>query len=363
MFLYYWRHLLGILVFYLCYIHVFLSPLLSSRSLFLQQSLSLYQNIPIHLLGSLKATVSIFKYKPGILSTCLLFVDFFNEFDFWDSGNVSDPTADSTYPTAAYYMPKEAAQNQSLAYVTDQGNFRLGVDSTFTYHGLDLRPSVRITSHKTIQQGLIIIDAAHVAYALTAWPSIWLTDVSQPWPTAGEIDIYESVGLSHQNTMSYHTSSGCFYDANATQTGILSTVSLDCNALSNGDQACGSADPNTNSFGEGANTGGGSVYALEWTDSAMKMWHFNRVGVPADITKGKPNPSVWGPPVANLASTYCELNSYFGPQSLIMNIDLCGTWAGSVYPGGPQACFKYAQANPEAFKDAYFEIASVKFYQ
>ncbi|KIJ32684.1 glycoside hydrolase family 16 protein [Sphaerobolus stellatus SS14] len=117
--------------------------------------------------------------------------DFFNEFDFWDSGNVSDPTADSTYPTAAYYMPKEAAQNQSLAYVTGQGNFRLGVDSTFTYHGLDLRPSVRITSHKTIQQGLIIIDAAHVAYALTAWPSIWLTDVSQPWPTAGEIDIYE----------------------------------------------------------------------------------------------------------------------------------------------------------------------------
>lgn len=49
------------------------------------------------------------------------------------------------------------------------------------------------------------------------------------------------------------------------------------------------------------------------------MWHFNRNEVPKDIAKGTPNPSGWGTPVTNLASTHCDLNSFFGPQSLIIN--------------------------------------------
>ncbi|KIJ53191.1 glycoside hydrolase family 16 protein [Sphaerobolus stellatus SS14] len=289
--------------------------------------------------------------------------DFLNQFDYWNSGSAQDPTSNNANPSAAYFMPKTAAEGQGLVYVTEEGNFHLGVDSTFAYQDSNLRPSVRITSQKTIQQGLLIIDAPHLAYGQTAWPSIWLTSSSQPWPTAGEIDIYEGVGMSTQNTMSYHTSSGCYYDTNAKQTGELSTVSTNCDALSNGDQACGNIDPSTNSFGQAANIGGGSVYAMEWTASAIKMWHFNRANVSKDITAGKPNPAGWGTPVTNLASTYCNLNYYFGAQSLIIDIDICGTWAGAVYAGGPQACFEYAQSNPEAFDTAYFEIASVKYYQ
>lgn len=72
--------------------------------------------------------------------------------------------------------------------------------------------------------------------------------------------------------MSYHTSSGCYYDTNAQQTGFLSDFGTDCNALDNNDQACGNVDPNTASYGDGANEGGGSVYAMEWTDDGIKVW-------------------------------------------------------------------------------------------
>ena len=189
-------------------------------------------------------------------------------------------------------MPKTPAQQQGLVYVTDEGNFRtylfkraifishlnwlfclldLGVDTSFAYSRSNLRPSVRITSHKTFTQGLLIIDAPHLAYGPATWPAIWTTSSSAVWPTAGEIDIYEGVGTTTQNTMSYHTSAGCHYDTSAKQTGLLSHFGTDCNALNNNDQACGNVDPSTNSYGSGANNGGGSVYAIEWTDSAIKV--------------------------------------------------------------------------------------------
>lgn len=326
----------------------------------------LFTQLPLSLV-SLAASLSFFSSthaKSYSLSWELQGNDFMDEFDFWDSGSSSDPTSSSTDPTAAYYMPKSAAQQQGLVYITDEGNFHLGVDNTFSYSHSNLRPSVRLTSQKSFTQGLLIIDAPHLAYGQGAWPAIWLTSTSAPWPTAGEIDIYEGVGTSTQNTMSYHTSSGCSYDTTAKQTGILAKgVGTNCNALANGDQACGNVDPSNESFGSGANEGGGSVYALEWTDSAIKMWHFNRANVPSDITSGKPSPSGWGTPVTNLASTYCDLSSYFGAQSLIIDIELCGTWAGAVYPGGSQACLEFVQSNPEAFDTAYFEVASVKHYQ
>jgi hypothetical protein len=47
----------------------------------------------------------------------------------------------------------------------------------------------------------------------------------------------------------------------------------------------------------------------------------------------------------------------------VIAVELCGTWEGNVYPGGPQACLSFVQQNPSAMKSAYFEINSLKYYQ
>ena len=44
-------------------------------------------------------------------------------------------------------------------------------------------------------------------------------------------------------------------------------------------------------------------------------------------------------------------------------VELCGSWEGNVFPGGQQACLSFVQQNPSAFKSAYFEIKSLKYYQ
>lgn len=140
------------------------------------------------------------------------------------------------------------------------------------YSGTDLRPSVRISSQTTIQYGLLILDAAHLPYGEGTWPAFWLLGADGNWPDSGEIDIYEGVGDSLQNTVSYHTSAGCSYQPDPDQTGELNTaVGTDCNALANNDEACGNTDPSTTSFGSGASSNGGSVYAIEWTSDFIKV--------------------------------------------------------------------------------------------
>jgi hypothetical protein len=49
--------------------------------------------------------------------------DFINGFDFWDGAVRQDPTGSSTNPSAAHYMPKDAAQKQGLVWVNDKGHF------------------------------------------------------------------------------------------------------------------------------------------------------------------------------------------------------------------------------------------------
>ncbi|KAF8509895.1 concanavalin A-like lectin/glucanase domain-containing protein [Hysterangium stoloniferum] len=290
--------------------------------------------------------------------------DFMNDFDFWDDGNANDPTGSGSAPSAAYYMPRSAAQSQGLVWMLIAA-IGLSVDSTHSYGGDGLRPSVRISSQSSIHHGLLILDAVHLPYGHGTWPAFWLSGADGNWPYSGEIDLIEGVNNNVHNTVSYHTGPGvCSYDTGTSQSGSLNTqFGTDCNALENNDETCGNTDPSGSSYGNGANDVGGGVWAMEWTSSHIKTWHFNRDSIPTDISHGKPNPQGWGRPVTNLDSSNCDIDQAFGPQSIVFNIELCGTWAGNVFDGGPQACVNYVQHDPGAFNDAYFEIKSLKYYQ
>ncbi|KAF8506188.1 beta-1,3-1,4-glucanase [Hysterangium stoloniferum] len=289
--------------------------------------------------------------------------NFIDKFTFWDDSQRTDPTGTSQDPSAANFVSSASAQQRGLVAVNDQGNFVLSSDSTSRLDGNARRPSVRIQSTDSIHHGLLILDAAHLPYGNTSWPSFWLSGADGNWPYSGEIDIYEGVNFNTRNTMSYHTSDGCSYDTSVKQTGNLAPVGTNCNALANNDEACGNLDPSTTSFGSGANSNGGSYYAMEWTSDHIKMWHFNRAYAPSDIASGEPNPADWPTPVTYLASTNCDIDSHFLDQVIIFAVEICGTWAGAVFPGGPYDCIQYAQQNPEAFGSAYFEVRSLSYYQ
>ena len=112
------------------------------------------------------------------------------------------------------------------------------------------------------------------------------------------------------------------------------------------------------------------VYALELRDAGIRTWFFSRFSIPADISNstGSPDPSSWGTALADFPSTDCDIGSHFKNQSIIANIDICGSWAGAanVYntqDSCPGTCTDFAAMNAAAFVDAYFEFASFKVYR
>ncbi|KAF8581955.1 glycoside hydrolase family 16 protein [Ramaria rubella] len=319
-------------------------------------------HIPLLLAGLLSVVSPIQGYT---LSRTYTGRDFITEFDFWDGNARKDPTGSPETPSAAFYTPQGPAEQQGLVWVNKAGHFGLSVDSKHVFSGSQLRPSVRIHSKESIHHGLLILDAVHLPYGTSTWPAFWLSGADGKWPYSGEMDIIEGIGNSVKNIVSYHTGPNvCHYNPNVEQTGSLNkAVGTDCNALEHGDTACGNIDPSTTSYGNGANSVGGGVWAVEWTPSHIKTWHFNRNNIPGDIANGKPNPDGWGTPVTNLDSSNCNIDAAYGPQSIIFNIELCGTWAGALFNGGPQACMDYVRKNPSAFKTAYFEINYLKYYQ
>jgi hypothetical protein len=194
------------------------------------------------------------------------------------------------------------------------------------------RFSVRITSTTQYSDGLFIFDVIHTPTGCATWPALWLSDPSN-WPTNGEIDVMEAVNVvsSAENQLTLHTSSGCSMGGvKRKETGKSLTSS--CVNSTDDNAGCG-VDAGTATFGAGFNDNGGGIMAMELRSAGIRIWQFLRSSVPADITAGTPDPSTWGTATADFPSTGCDIGTHFKNQSIIANIDLCGSWAGtpSVY--------------------------------
>lgn len=100
--------------------------------------------------------------------------NFFDLFTFWD-------TADPTEGFVAY-QDYQTANNTGLIS-SSTSNVQMRVDSSnVTANG---RPSVRITSDKSYESGLFVIDVEHLPTGCGTWPAFWL--VGPDWPNQGEI--------------------------------------------------------------------------------------------------------------------------------------------------------------------------------
>ncbi|KAF7887262.1 uncharacterized protein EAF02_003909 [Botrytis sinoallii] len=284
---------------------------------------------------------------------------FFDNFDYF---NTDDPTVGFVH-----YVDSEVAAQYNLTYASSSSAV-IRVDTSVT---ADSNPnastgrfSVRIESKTQYTDGLFIFDIVHTPIGCATWPALWLTD-SNNWPTNGEIDIMEAVNVvsSKKNQMTLHTTSGCSMDVKRKETG--KPIQSSCLNSTNFNAGCGVHD-SAGTFGADFNSNGGGVMAMELRTAGIRMWQFGRDAIPNDISSGSPDPSTWSEAAADFPSTDCNIGNHFKNQSIIVNIDLCGNWAGapSVYDVDcPGTCTDYVANNATAFADAYWQFNNFTVYQ
>ncbi|GAA5999216.1 hypothetical protein JCM5350_003384 [Sporobolomyces pararoseus] len=226
-----------------------------------------------------------------------------------------------------------------------------------------LRNSVRISSKQTVQLGSIVIaDILNIPHGPSVWPAFWLVTSEGNWPYGGEIDIIEGVHDSVQNQATLHTAPGCTLSTPMQASGtILETT---CNAFENFNVGCGVQDQSKSSYGSGWNAAGGGVYATTFDETGVSVWNFLRDEIPSDITAGKPDPSNWGTPSARWDSSTCDMQKFFGPQSIVFDITLGGDWAGSNFNEfGYSGTWQDYIKKGSNFEQAFWEVNYVKVFQ
>ncbi|KAI6809085.1 hypothetical protein KC340_g18200 [Hortaea werneckii] len=298
-----------------------------------------------------------------------------NFFDAWTAYSDDDPT----HGFVKYQTMQDAADQTLAAYTydptTESTHAYIGVDRT--NHAPDGRNSVRLISKQKFDIGtLAVLDMVHAPTGPGTWGAYWFLGSGSQWPHAGEIDVFEQVHDTPHAATTLHTSPGCSVD-NSSSLFQNTLKETDCNA---GEAAMGcstdaytgaqTAQRNLATAGDAFNQQGGGVYVMSWTHSGISVWMFGRDSLPSDLAAGKPNPSSWtDKPLAVFGGQGCDFNEAFVAQNAIINITLCGDWAGKVWESsgmaektGADTCEDFVANNPEAFAEAYFQIASFKVY-
>ncbi|KAJ5720138.1 hypothetical protein N7493_007016 [Penicillium malachiteum] len=284
--------------------------------------------------------------------------EFFDYFHFYDG---PDPTNGWVN-----YMDGDSASKAGLVKITDEGTVYLGVDHTTTLSPSDKgRNSVRVGTNKYYEHSLVIADIAHMpGNACGSWPAFWT--VGKEWPGDGEIDIIEGVNMQDHNEIVMHTSGTCALK----DEGMSGYVNATGCGEALGPVGC-VIEGDKGSYGTLFNKAGGGVYAMEWTEEFVKIWHFPRSSIPESISKGEPDVSEFGIPMA-LVEEGCDVANSFKSQSFVFDVTFCGDWAGGVFgeSGCPMSssdsfasCTNFVAQNPGQFNDTYWEINSVKVYQ
>ncbi|KAJ7683788.1 glycoside hydrolase family 16 protein [Mycena rosella] len=283
---------------------------------------------------------------------------FYNSFNF---ETAPDPTHGRVN-----YVDQATATNTNLTFAAGNTFVLRADDKTVLDPNGAGRNSVRISSKNAYTTHVAVFDMAHIPVGCGTWPAVWETGGS--WPYGGETDIFEAVNGQGTNQATLHTSPGCTMPASRSETGT--PVQLDCDTSVNGNAGCGVTFAQGTSNGPAFNDNGGGWYAMERTNAAISVWFWSHSdpSVPADVRAGGSTVSTdaWGLPSATFPNTSCDIASHFVAHNIIINLTLCGDWAGeaSVYAssGCPSTCNDFVNNNPAAFTDAFFEFNSINVY-
>lgn len=297
------------------------------------------------------------------------------------SGFTAFTGADPTNGNVAYVGMDYAAERSYLGYIDNQVT-----NSTNAYIGVDYsnvtadRNSVRLSSKQTFSAGTIMtLDVVHAPVAYGTWPAVWMLGglPGGTWPNTngGEIDALEWVHETNYNSMTLHTGECTVDNSSSAFQGQLQNTNCNAGSGSTGCSIEALSQDNTNgatlaTAGKAFNDQGGAVYAVVWTAQGVSVYIFPRDNQPSDLASGSPDPASWNTvPLAQFSGSGCDFTKALSDMTIVIDTTFCGDWAGKVWTSsgaaaatGVATCAAYVQNNPQAFKDAYFEIASIKMY-
>jgi len=284
-------------------------------------------------------------------------------YDAFEWENIPDPTHGRVN-----YVDKDTSVRENLTYTSGDA-FVLRADST-TY--LDPagpgRNSVRLRSKKAYRHHVAVFDINHMPTGCGTWPAVW--EVGPNWPHEGELDILEGVNDEGPNAATLHTGPGCVMPGHREEMFRGSRVQEDCDVAVNGNTGCPVKFSTQSSYGPAFNAAGGGWYAMERAPKYIKVWHWARDDptVPRDVVDADVeavDTSAWGMPQALFPNTSCDFARHFGEHNIVINLTLCGDWAGTTYGNTqcPGTCVDLVNSSPEAFEQAYFKFSSVRVYQ
>ncbi|KAF4563910.1 hypothetical protein EYR36_003155 [Pleurotus pulmonarius] len=287
---------------------------------------------------------------------------FFDGWDFfgsWDNLTLGD----------VWWLNRNDAFSQGLVFINDAQRAVLKVDNVNDVPFNEKRASIRITTQEAYGVGsLWILDAVHLPFGCSVWPAFWTKGTGE-WPDTGEIDIMEGINLMTSNQMALHTLPGCTHTTPPNQMGI--TRENDCSEPS----GCVVAETSPGSLGAAFAAAGGGVWAVQFDVAGVFMWFWSRANIPPSVTEATSTSpmdvSQWGPPSASYPSTTCNITQFFSAQNIVLDITLCGSWAGlpeqytpACGSSGPTGiCYNDNVVGPGArFDDAFFEVNYLRAY-
>ncbi|KAJ7868165.1 concanavalin A-like lectin/glucanase domain-containing protein [Mycena leptocephala] len=275
----------------------------------------------------------------------------------WDFGNDAldiqgeQGTAFLPHPGNVNFTDQAFAKQQNLTSVNGAGNVVIKVDdfTSAAPNGSYGRNTVLMYSKDTISSGsLVIMDAVHIPFGCSVWPAFWMLGLGTPWPSKGEIDIIENVNLATNNQYSLHTLDGCSHPAQGqvNQTGNVITTSCFVNATGQANnEGCLVADTDL-SYGAKFAQNGVGAFATLWDEEGIRI-------------------CAWGAPTAFWPESSCNAAQFFGPQTLILETNVCGGFARDVFS---QTCSSQAKlctdliVVPSNYHDAYWEIKYISVF-
>ncbi|KAF2666324.1 hypothetical protein BT63DRAFT_55886 [Microthyrium microscopicum] len=244
--------------------------------------------------------------------------NFFSKFDFFTGDDPNHGFVD--------YQSQSSAQSRGLISSTSDYVI-IAADATNVYpRSARGRPSVRIESINSYTTGLFVADIEHMpGNACGIWPAFW-TLGSDPWPQNGEIDIIEEINLNANNQYTLHSGDGACSISGYSGAGRIS--SGNCQTTNNGNvvntAGCTIQPPSVNNYGNNFNNNNGGTYVMQWTNSVINFWFFQRGQQPETLTSGSPDVGQLGTPDASFNG--CDIGSHFRDNRLIINTNFCGDW-------------------------------------
>eukprot|EP00441_Pelagodinium_beii_P045766 CAMPEP_0197623200 /NCGR_PEP_ID=MMETSP1338-20131121/3252_1 /TAXON_ID=43686 ORGANISM="Pelagodinium beii, Strain RCC1491" /NCGR_SAMPLE_ID=MMETSP1338 /ASSEMBLY_ACC=CAM_ASM_000754 /LENGTH=657 /DNA_ID=CAMNT_0043193095 /DNA_START=6 /DNA_END=1979 /DNA_ORIENTATION=- len=239
---------------------------------------------------------------------------------------------------------------------------------------------------------VVVMKYKHVPYGPGVWPAFWLLNSDMKWPQGGELDIMEYANYDTAK-MTFHTDKNCSMNTAKlkqcakTMTDIDPTMIASCYTNYSGNQL-GCMPPQVRKDGEWFSKNPGAI-ALLWDASGITSFHIPEKEIPVDLESDTPKPNTWKDSWRMAFMPFEEKSclNIARPQEIVLNIALCGDWAGNTFyactqcretgytpnyciPGhvtepATDCCTLYI-SNPSAEQplkdDAYFDISYVKVF-